>query len=927
MENFSKISILDYPHSLEENSRFRARLLKACEVDIILQKEVKELCRRNILLWIDLFCWTKDPRKQPDVLPFICYETYQKEYILEIEKAINEQSDELTDKSRDMGVSWMILYVFSHKWLFEDGSDFRVGSRKEDFVDKLNDIDTLLEKVRFNLKKQPHWLLPKNFNPMEHAGYMRIHNPNNGNMIIGESANPHFGSGGRRKAILLDEFAKWEDSIAEAAWTACYSKDTEALTSTGWKFIKDITFNDLVYSMDIETREARYMPVTELHKYYFDELIHFKGKAIDLMVTENHNMMYELKQSRKIIYKSAKHCYNLARSASQASVPLVSDYIDGAFPQMIYGYDAGDWMEFLGWYISEGCVKKGSGGICISQSQHYNPENVEKIKGLLERMGCKYRYNRGKSFYIHARRFNKLAIEELKELGKSHMKYIPREYLNMNQSLLERLWESLLLGDGYCRTRLGREKKQTGYTTVSRQLADDVQELIQKIGLKATILIREQKPLHIMNRPKLTIPRIGYNVSVGYKKRSGYGQMKREYVSYRDFVYCVTTKYHSLYVRRNNKAVWCGNTADVTKCRLPISTPVGSGNKFAQLATGTKEKIKKVTLHWTLHPEKSKGVYYLDANGTKIPITDSQRAFEMWKRGIKVRSPWYDAEAERRSEADLAQEVDIDYLRSGHPFFSLTALSKQKSWQFIQRRLPSDPIPYGRFIRVKLVDVDNKIELRELPNEWLRIFELPKPDYQYVVGADTSEGLAKGDESFLTVREKTTRNVVACANGLFKPDDFAVKLTRVGIFYNRANVAPENANHGYAVCDYLKKADCNLYWTKHIDAKGKTTIVKAGWTTDSRSRPNMLDQLEQEIRKNVIELRDPILISQAKTFVKNPKTGKAEADGSFLDDGIIACAIGGIVIKEIPYKAKPNTNRKFAQLYDDLKKPVGSFKK
>ena len=201
-----------------------------------------------------------------------------------------------------------------------------------------------------------------------------------------------------------------------------------------------------------------------------------------------------------------------------------------------------------------------------------------------------------------------------------------------------------------------------------------------------------------------------------------------------------------------------------------------------------------------------------------------------------------------------------------------------------------------------MVEVDNKIEVRELNNEWLRIFELPKKDHQYVVSGDVSEGLAKGDESFLCVREKFTRNVVAAANGLFKTDDFTDKLLRVGTFYNKAKTAPENNNHGYSVCEDLKKVDCNLYWTKRTNAEGKTTVVKAGWTTDVKSRPAMLDQFEEEIRKGAVELRDPVIISQCKTFVKNPKTGKPEADGAFLDDGVIACGIAGDVIKEIPYK-------------------------
>ena len=94
-------------------------MLAKCEEDEDLAQRFKELFRRDILTWIDLCCWTKDQRRQQQpTLPFICYD-YQRKYILEVKKAIEEGYDLLTEKSRDMGVSWIILYVYTHMWLFE----------------------------------------------------------------------------------------------------------------------------------------------------------------------------------------------------------------------------------------------------------------------------------------------------------------------------------------------------------------------------------------------------------------------------------------------------------------------------------------------------------------------------------------------------------------------------------------------------------------------------------------------------------------------------------------------------------------------------------------------------------------------------------------------------------------------------------------
>lgn len=549
-------------NSILTNLKERKKIVLLAEQNPEFAQKIREMCERDIHYWINLFCWTKDPKRPYDKVPFVLY-PFQEVYVQQLLEGIEGQKDLLTEKSREMGVSWLVLYVFTHYWLYKPNSDFRVGSRKEDFVDKLGDMDTLLEKIRFCLRYMPSFLLPKGYDETLHAGRMRIINPENGNTIIGESANAHFGSGGRRKAILLDEFAKWDESISNAAWTA---------------------------------------------------------------------------------------------------------------------------------------------------------------------------------------------------------------------------------------------------------------------------------------------------------------------------------------------------TADVTKCRLPVSTPVGSGNKFAELAMGTKEKIAKATLHWTLHPEKNIESYYL--SGSEKILVRPENAFQLRQKGIEIRSPWYDYECERRSPADIAQELDIDYLRSGYPYFSIEALRKQQVWKFTKRKFLDDPIPYGFYVRGKLLEFDNKIKFVENEHEnWLRVFELPKDYMQYAIGADTSEGLAKGDESFAVVRDKYTRNVVATISGLLPPETFTLYLFLLGKYYNDADVAPENNNMGYGVCKDLESMGCRLYYAKKDETKqGEVTTRKRGYTTTATTRPMILAQAAEELRNLVCEVRDDKVIQQMETFVKDPDTGIPKADGRFLDDGVMAFAIAGQIITELPLR-------------------------
>jgi hypothetical protein len=115
------------------------------------------------------------------------------------------QTGGVIEKSRDEGMSYVILGYFLHHWLFIDGFAAGVGSRKEDLVDKKGDPKTLFHKFRDMLEKLPDWMKPSGFNRREHDNYLRIVNPVNGATLTGE-AGDNIGRGGRTSMYLLDEW-------------------------------------------------------------------------------------------------------------------------------------------------------------------------------------------------------------------------------------------------------------------------------------------------------------------------------------------------------------------------------------------------------------------------------------------------------------------------------------------------------------------------------------------------------------------------------------------------------------------------------------------------------------------------------------------------------------------------------------------------
>jgi len=209
-----------FPKDPRGNLEWRRGMLLRAKRDLEFQEKTKELFFRDVLFAFNAFFFTLDVRKRPAHNQPFCTYPYQDEAILALVDSIENGRDCLLEKSRDMGVSWITICVFAWFWLNpKGGTDFLLGSRIEDYVDKRGDMRTLFEKLRYLIYKLPQWLRPKGFSPRKHDNYMRLWNPETGSSITGESNNANFSTGGRYAAILLDEFAKWEGTD-ESAWTA-----------------------------------------------------------------------------------------------------------------------------------------------------------------------------------------------------------------------------------------------------------------------------------------------------------------------------------------------------------------------------------------------------------------------------------------------------------------------------------------------------------------------------------------------------------------------------------------------------------------------------------------------------------------------------------------------------------------------------------
>jgi len=294
------------PKDLYENTKQRFLLAKLCGKSEALRINQYKMCALDIIYWVNIWVSTYDPRKNPSTIPFITYE-YEDKLLRDLVDSIMNQKDILIEKSRDMGVTWCVLLAFTWFWQFRgEGFDFLVGSRKEQYIDTIGNMDTLLEKIRFVIRNQPVWMRPFKFDFKSHSNYLKIVNPATKATITGEATNNNFSRSGRRRAIFFDEFAFWETD--QQAWRASAdASNCRIVVSTPHGFNNQFAKLRHSGSIRVESLHWKLHPEKDM-KWYENECSRRNQDAVEIAQELDINyegseegIMYEFAEMKKAV--------------------------------------------------------------------------------------------------------------------------------------------------------------------------------------------------------------------------------------------------------------------------------------------------------------------------------------------------------------------------------------------------------------------------------------------------------------------------------------------------------------------------------------------------------------------------------------------------------------------------------------------------
>ena len=364
-------------------------------------------------------------------------------------------------------------------------------------------------------------------------------------------------------------------NLAEFAGRLCYDPETEILTDGGWKRVGDLHQDtDRVLTWNRAGEFAEFQPFSLVRYEYDGPMLRTKQRGLDLFVTPDHRLW-----TQKMLEGGGWSPWHFATAETVStrgiwrfrrdSTPVrgTIDADECVIPARSYRSgrrDAGyasrlqvtrelrmpalAYARLLGYVIAEGHTRippKGSGAY-VGITQCEGPV-LNDIRTTLDSLGLSWReYPDPRKPKVVTLRVNGgqdfvRRIEEDAGSG-AHNKRIPRWLMeHSDPQVLKELWTALWAGDGST-----HGPSQT-YTTASKGLADDVQELHLRLGQPAFISRH--------TRGERTI----YLVRVLQSSTIGSGPAARSWEPYMGPVWCVSTANGIVYVRRNGSGVWCGN--------------------------------------------------------------------------------------------------------------------------------------------------------------------------------------------------------------------------------------------------------------------------------------------------------------------------------------------------------------------------------
>jgi len=153
-------------------------------------------------------------------------------------------------------------------------------------------------------------------------------------------------------------------------------------------------------------------------------------------------------------------------------------------------------------------------------------------------------------------------------------------------------------------------------------------------------------------------------------------------------------------------------------------------------------------------------------------------------------------------------------------------------------------------------------------------FKEYNPSHRVAGAGDVSLGVGLDSSTtvFIDFDTMPAQVIGTYYNNEIKPDDFGDEMARQGRMFGECLLAPENNNAGVATIARLKQIYpmSRIYATQKNEQGIKYTVPNTfGWNTNALTKGQMFNDLSKAVEDGLIELNDPDLIAEARSYSRN----------------------------------------------------------
>jgi hypothetical protein len=266
---------------------------------------------------------------------------------------------------------------------------------------------------------------------------------------------------------------------------------------------------------------------------------------------------------------------------------------------------------------------------------------------------------------------------------------------------------------------------------------------------------------------------------------------------------------------------------------------------------------------------------------------------------------------------------DVDMFKQEYPITPQEAFLATGRCVFnqenIEKRLNNlpDPVRRGEFKYTNTGITLKDIQFMDDERGSIRIWEEPRPNHKYVIGADTAgEG---SDYFYAHVLDNFDGRQVAVYRCPTDETLFTHQMYCLGMLYNEALIAIETNFSTYPNKELERLRYPHIFVRQREDNFTHSITESFGFRTTMQTRPIIISMITDVIRECPEIINDRILLNECLTFVRNDK-GRAEAMEGKHDDAVISYGIAlyarGQQTVILPEEVTP---RKLFKWSDDLK--------